>query len=55
MTTVKLNNLYLKIEPHFGHRIVIAKYGGDENIAVECMDCYEIIVDADRLDYIDEE
>lgn len=34
------------IEPHFGHHIVIARYGLPDNpveYAVECEDCFEVI------------
>ena len=39
-----------KIANHFGHRIVIARYGlANEpvNYAVECEDCFEVICDED--------
>lgn len=34
---------------HFGHHVVIAKYGdtGDpEDVCLECEDCYEVLLDA---------
>jgi hypothetical protein len=38
-----------RIRRHFGHEIVIAKYGDDEgyayNYSVECVECYEVIID----------
>jgi len=37
---------YRKALPHVGHNIVISNYS-NENIAVECEDCHEVIVDAD--------
>ena len=37
---------YLKALPHVGHRIVIVVYS-NENIAVECEDCWEVVVDTD--------
>ena len=31
---------------HFGHKIIIAKYG-NENIALECETCNEVLADSD--------
>ena len=53
---------YEKIVNHIGHNIEVTSYGNlnykpadtvfltEEivNVAVECMDCYEVIVDADK-------
>ena len=49
---------------HVGHRVEVATYGSPpENVSVECVDCYEVIADADigrepwgpgRLTYEDE-
>ena len=50
--------MYEKIARHIGHSIEVASYGGKlehllnqpseiVNVAVECMDCHEVIVDAD--------
>lgn len=33
-----------RLLPHQGHAIVIANYG-NENIAIECETCYEVLVD----------
>ena len=34
---------------HYGHKVEIGKYANDEdtilNLAIECMDCYEVIID----------
>jgi len=52
---------YEKIARHIGHNIEVASYGNPAykpsdtvfltndivNVAVECMDCHEVIVDAD--------
>jgi hypothetical protein len=39
----------LKIQPHYGHEVVVAQYTGQDgqpvNFAVECMDCYEVLFD----------
>ena len=56
---------YEKIARHVGHNIEVASYGGKlehllnqpseiVNVAVECMDCYEVIVDGDKseLEYV---
>jgi hypothetical protein len=44
--------MYEKITRHIGHNIEVASYGEwlseVVNVAVECMDCYEVIVDADN-------
>ena len=37
---------YRKALPHVGHNIAIVVYG-EENVAVECEDCHEVVVDAD--------
>ena len=37
-----------KIERHLGHNIEIATYGAPPvNVALECVDCYEVIYDVD--------
>ena len=55
--------MYEKIANHIGHNIEVASYGNPTykpsdtvfltndivNVAVECMDCYEVIVDADSV------
>ncbi len=46
---------YEKIARHIGHNIEVASYGDTRvNVAVECMDCYEVIVDGDKseLEYV---
>lgn len=40
--------MFDRIASHLGHRVVVAVYGGDHNAAVECEDCSEVIIDADR-------
>ena len=44
---------YYDLKKHLGHKIVIVGYGGDEdgdwaNIAIECEDCNEVLVDFDQ-------
>lgn len=40
--------MYDKIVPHLGHTIEVVSYGWGQNVSVECVDCHEVIVDADR-------
>ena len=41
--------MFDKIARHIGHSIEVGSYGDPiVNVAVECMDCYEVIVDADN-------
>lgn len=39
----------MKIQQHYGHEIVVAQYATPEgkpvNFAIECMDCFEVLVD----------
>ncbi len=40
----------MEISKHYGHEIVVARYTDPStdtpvNYSVECMDCYEVIVD----------
>lgn len=38
-----------KLSAHFGHHVVIARYGeGPSNMAFECEDCSEVILDQER-------
>jgi len=39
---------YDKIAQHVGHDVEIVSYADGENVAIECLDCGEIIFDADR-------
>jgi uncharacterized protein with PIN domain len=46
-----MKGVYEELKAHVGHRIVCVTYAEGhslENIAVECEDCNEVIVDADR-------
>jgi hypothetical protein len=38
---------YKDLVRHYGHKIVIAKYG-DNNVAIECEDCCEVLFDFNR-------
>ena len=42
-------SLAKKLIIHYGHEIEVGKYADDDgtilNLAVECMDCHEVIID----------
>lgn len=45
----------LELDRHFDHDIVIAKYSdehGPVNYAVECITCYEVIIDDEAFDQL---
>ena len=46
-----------KLENHIGHSIELATYGGKQCIAIECMDCNEIIYDtaSEELQFTEEQ
>ena len=46
-----------RLENHIGHSIELATYGGKECIAIECMDCKEILYDTatEELQYTEEQ
>lgn len=46
------NELYKKLKLHIGHDVCISAYGDMENIALECEDCNEIIIDTDCYDVV---
>lgn len=35
---------YQQLNAHLGHKIEVANYA-DENVALECVDCSEVLVD----------
>lgn len=37
-----------RLRCHVGHNIEIAIYGGDCNVSIECIDCYEVLYSADN-------
>jgi hypothetical protein len=44
---------YYDLKHHIGHKVVVVGYGGDEdgdfaNVAIECEDCNEVLVDFDQ-------
>lgn len=48
-------NNYKELKEHLGHKIVCVGYGreGEEplNVAIECEDCHEVILDFDKEGY----
>ena len=44
--------MFEKIARHLGHNIEVATYGDPiVNVSVECMDCHEVIVDAENPEW----
>ena len=44
-------NSYKELLEHKGHKIVCVTYGkNDENVAIECEDCNEVLLDYDKED-----
>ncbi len=39
------------LRPHFGHNVEIVVYGSDHNVSLECVDCHEVLIDADNPDF----
>ena len=33
---------------HTGHQVEIVTYGNLDNVAIECLDCYEVLIDYDK-------
>lgn len=47
--TLKASTGYDELLVHRGHDVVIVTYGSDaENVALECEECFEVIVDFDK-------
>lgn len=43
-------NMYEKLKPHIGHKIVCVCYGDNDDpddVCIECEDCYEVIISAE--------
>lgn len=38
-----------RLSSHFGHKIEVAVYGDNQNVAIECMDCHEVLYSIDKL------
>lgn len=44
---------FKELNAHYGHDIEVARYGNKEgiwNVAIECLDCHEVLVDFDNDD-----
>lgn len=39
---------YEELKKHIGHSIAIVSYGDNDNIALECEDCNEVLMDFDK-------
>jgi len=43
---------FTELHKHYGHQVVVAQYtdikGEPVAVAIECMDCYEVLVDYDN-------
>jgi NAD-dependent SIR2 family protein deacetylase len=39
---------YDELAEHYGHKIVIAIYGEGVNVAIECENCSEVLLDYDK-------
>lgn len=45
---------YDNIRAHLGHKVVVAMYGDEQNISIECEDCCEVLVSYDNDEEEDE-
>ena len=41
---------YSDLAVHFGHSLTVALYGEGDNIAIECEECSEVLLDFDNED-----
>lgn len=51
-----MNHMYNKLREHFGHHIVIAMYGNEDNpieFTIECEDCCCVLVSSEDYEYED--
>ena len=39
-----------RVLSHLGHKLEVAVYGDNENVAIECLTCMEVVVDYDQGD-----
>lgn len=39
---------YADLIQHDGHNVVVVTYGDGANVAIECEDCYTVLLDFDR-------
>ncbi len=41
-------NSFKELRSHVGHQVEVVVYGIDANVAIECFDCNEVLVDFDN-------
>ena len=39
-----------RVLSHLGHELEVAVYGDNENVAIECLTCMEVVVDYNQED-----
>ncbi len=39
---------FASLRPHVGHKVEVVVYGNEENVAIECMDCMEVLIDFNK-------
>lgn len=39
---------YNDLSTHFGHNLTVALYGEGDNVAIECEECFEVLLDFDK-------
>ncbi len=49
---LKMSN-FDRVLSHLGHELEVAVYGDNENVAIECLTCMEVVVDYDQGDHDD--
>ena len=52
MTKQEINPIYEKLIAHVGHNIEVVTYGSGEpiSVAIECVDCHEVLCEAEKYD-----
>ena len=46
---------YQELREHIGHAVVVVEYGNGVNVAIECEDCCEVLLDFDEDEDEDED
>ena len=44
-----------RVLSHLGHELEVAVYGDNENVAIECLTCMEVVVDYNQEEEIEDE
>lgn len=39
---------YKELSRHLGHAVTVTSYGDLENVAIECLSCFEVLLDYDK-------